>query len=152
MMITMGERRSRSSTALPPPMTRTTPTLRIAAERLLKLEGHGTRTRPTAVVVKRLGRVLITLLGAAGFKALLARAVTLAKAEAPASGALQIAADGSLVGLSENDDLADGEVVLVAHVLGLLVRFVGEGLMLRLVNDAWPKARLGDLDLHKDEP
>ena len=62
--------------------------------------------------------------------------------------------DGSLAGLSPDDGLdqderADGEVVLVAHILGLLVTFIGEALMLRMVNDAWPKARLDDLDFDK---
>ena len=137
-------------------MIRVTPELRTAAERLLKLEaagGRGTRKLPTAALVsERLRRVLSTLLGAVGFKALLARAVTLAKAEVPTLSALQIAADSSLVGLSEDDDFGDGEVVLVAHILGLLVTFIGEALMLRLVNDAWPKARLDDLDFDKDEP
>lgn len=136
-------------------MIRTTSELRTAAERLLKLEAaesRGTRKPATALVSEHLRRVLGALLGAAGFKALLARAVTLAKAEVPTLSALQINADSSLVGLSEDDDFADGEVVLVAHILGLLVTFVGEALMLRLVNDAWPKASLNDLDFDKDEP
>jgi hypothetical protein len=137
-------------------MIRTTPELRTAAERLLKLEAagsRGTRTQPTvARVGERFRRILSTLLGTAGFHALLARAVTLAKAEVPALNALQIQADSSLVGLSEDDDSVDGEVVLVAHILGLLVTFVGEALMLRFVNDAWPKVRLDDLDFDKDEP
>lgn len=136
-------------------MIRTTPQLREAAERLLKIEGaggRGTRKLPAAALVsERLRRVLSTLLGAAGFKALLARAVTLAKAEVPALRAVQVQADSSLVGLSESDDLQDGDVVLIAHILGLLVTFIGAALMLRLVNDAWPKANLNDLDFDKDE-
>jgi hypothetical protein len=47
------------------------------------------------------------------------------------------------------DGLAEGEVVLVAHILGLLVTFVGEAMMLRLVSDACPKAKLDDLDFDK---
>ncbi len=136
-------------------MIRVSPELRTAAERLLKLDaaGRGTRALPAAALVtERLRRVLNTLLGADGFKALLRRAVTLAKAEDPALGALQLDVDGSLVGLSEDDDVPDSEVVLVAHILNLLFAFVGEALTLRLVNDAWPKARLDDLDFDKDEP
>lgn len=105
-----------------------------------------------ALVSERLRRILSTLLGAGGFRALLSRAVTLAKAEVPALNGLHVAADSSLVGLAEDDDSADAAVVIVAHILGLLVTFIGEALMLRLVNDAWPKARLGDLDFDKDEP
>jgi hypothetical protein len=137
-------------------MIRTTSELRTAAERLLKLEAvgrRGTGKLPTAArVSERLRRILSTFLGAAGHRALLARAVTLAKAELPALSALHVQADSSLTGLSEDDDFSDGEVVLVAHILGLLVTFVGEALMLRLVNDAWPKASLDDLDFDKDEP
>jgi hypothetical protein len=130
-------------------MIRTTPPLRTAAERLLKLEaaGRGGRKLPAAALVsERFRRVLSTLLGAVGFKALLARAVTLAKAEVVDLSA-EVQADGSLIGLSADDDSAG--VVLVAHILGLLVTFVGEALMLRLVNDAWPKAHLDDLDFHQ---
>lgn len=137
-------------------MTRTTPSLRTAAERLLKLEAArsvGTRKLSAATLVtERLRRILSSLLGAAGFDALLGRAVTLAKSELPTLRALQVQADGSLGGLTEGAGVADGEVVLVAHVLGLLVTFVGEALMLRLVSDAWPKVRLDDLDFDKDGP
>lgn len=139
-------------------MIRTTPELRTAAERLLALEaGAGQRAvakLPAAARVnERLRQVLSTLLGAAGFRALLARALTLAKAEAPELSAVQVEADGSLAGLSVDESgkrhFANGEVVLVAHLLGLLVIFVGEALMLRLVNDMWPKASFADLEFDK---
>lgn len=99
--------------------------------------------------------MLSTLLGTAGFQALLSRAVTLAKADVPGLAALEIATDGSLDGLSldEHSDgkrpFSDGEVIFVAHFLGLLLTFLGEALMLRLVNDAWPKLSLTDLDFDK---
>ena len=138
-------------------MIRTSAELRTAAKRILALEIAATKrgkSPATIAVSERLRHVLSTLLGAAGFRALLARAVTLAKAEAPELKAAVVMLDGSLAGLSPHDGLgkdglADGEVVLVAHILGLLVTFVGEALMLRLVNDAWPKARLDDLDFDK---
>ena len=135
-------------------MVRTTLQLRTASERLLALEAasRGAAKLPAAArVTERLRRMLGSLLGAAGFQALLSRAVTLAKAELPALRALCVQADGSLEGLDQLND-HDGEIVLVAHILGLLVTFVGEALMLRLVSDAWPKARLDDLDFDKDEP
>jgi hypothetical protein len=131
-----------------------TPELRTAAARLLALEAvAGIRGPATARVNAKFRQVLSTLLGAAGFRALLARALTLAKAEAPELSAVQVQADGSLEGFTTNDGgkrrFTDGEVVLLAHLLGLLVTFVGEALMLRLVNDAWPKARFDDLDFDK---
>ncbi len=132
-------------------MVRTSLQLRTAAERLLALEAasRGADKLPTAVrVTDRLGKLLGSLLGSAGFQALLARAVRLAKAELPALRAVGVQADGSLEGLDELSG-HDGEIVLVAHILGLLVTFVGEALMLRLVSDAWPKARLHDLDFRQ---
>lgn len=132
---------------------------RTAAERLLDVEAAaGTRAGTTlaaARVSERFRTVLTTLLGAAGFHALLARAVTLAKAEDPALTATAVKADGSLEGLPPvaGPDGArrfgEGEVVLVAHVVGLLVTFIGEALMLQVVKEAWPKVRLGDLDFDK---
>jgi hypothetical protein len=140
-------------------MIRATAELRTAAERVLGLETAASKRGATklpaaAAVSDRLRRVLSTLLGTAGFRALLARAVTLAKAEVPEMMAVVVQLDGSLAGLSLDDALGkngftDGEIVLVAHILGLLVTFVGEALMLRLVNDAWPKAKLNDLDFDK---
>ena len=138
-------------------MIRTTAELRTAAERLLALEaGAGQRAAKLSAAARvndRFRQVLSPLLGAAGFRALLARALVLAKAEAPELSAVQIEADGSLIGLSVGERgkrrFANGEVVLVAHLLGLLVSFIGEALMLRLVNDTWPKARLDDLEFDK---
>jgi hypothetical protein len=142
-------------------MIRTTPELRTAAERLLGLEAvagkRAVAKSPAATRVnERFRQVLSTLMGAAGFRALLARALILAKAEAPELSAVQVQADGSLGDLTPSIDagdgkrrFADGEVVLVAHLLGLLVTFLGEALMLRLVNDMWPKVSFDDLDFDK---
>ena len=89
-------------------------------------------------VSEKLRRPLSTLVGSSGFRSLLARALTLAKAQAPGLSAVQIKPDGSLEGLSDlrNQDQAAG-VILVAQLLGLLVTFIGESLMLSLVLDAW---------------
>jgi len=95
-------------------------------------------------VCERLRRPLITLAGVAGFRSLLSRALTLARAEAPSLSAVQVAADGSLKGLDElADDTEqdrDGGAILIAQLIGLLLTFIGEGLTLRLVQDVWPEA------------
>ncbi len=141
-------------------MVHTTSELKTAAERLLGLEIAAGRRAATKLsgaegVSDRLRHVLSTLLGAAGFRALLARAVTLAKAEAPELKAVSVTADGSLDGLSaigadeHERGFTDGEVILVAQILGLLVTFIGEALMLRLVTTAWPAVKLDDLDFDK---
>jgi hypothetical protein len=135
----------------------TTPELRTAAERLLGLEAAADKrndVKPSAARVSdRLRTVLSVLLGAAGYRALLARALTLAKVEAPGLKTVNIEPDGSLEGLGSGRDgkrrFTKGEVIFVAQLLGLLVTFVGEALMLRMVNETWPKATFDDLDFDK---
>jgi hypothetical protein len=94
---------------------------------------------------------LTTLMGNAGFHALLSRALTLAKAEVPWLRAVQVKADGTLEKVEELHaqldpaDLFEGRVVMLAQLLGLLVAFIGENLTVRLVREVWPKVRLNDL-------
>ena len=94
----------------------------------------------------KLRRPLITLAGVAGFRSLLSRALTLARAEAPSLSAIQVAADGSLQGLDElasqtdKERARDGGAILIAQLIGLLLTFIGDGLTLRLVQDVWPDA------------
>ena len=84
-------------------------------------------------------RPLITLAGIAGFRSLLSRALTLARAEAPSLNAVQVAADGSLQGLDElrpqvdADQAREAGIILITQLLGLLVRVVGEATTLQLV-------------------
>ena len=91
---------------------------------------------------------MCALAGVAGFRALAARALTLAKAEVPGLSVMQIMADGSMQGLGEMDPPGDkhpdgnGEVILIAELLGLLMIFIGRSMTLRLVQDAWPEADL----------
>lgn len=94
-----------------------------------------------AIVTEKLRRPLVTLTGIAGFRSLLARALTLAKAQAPDLGTVRIEPDGSLAGLSDPGNqaqVAEAGVILIAQLLGLLVTFIGESLMLTVVREAWP--------------
>lgn len=101
-------------------------------------------------VCEKLRRSLSVLTGVVGFRSVLARALVLARAEAPWLEELRLGADGSLelpAGLESRigeGEAARGGAVLVASLLGLLVTFVGEMLTLRLVQDVWPKAALGE--------
>jgi hypothetical protein len=90
-------------------------------------------------VFEKLRRLLSTLVGSSGFRALLARSLTLAKVQDPRLSVLQIKPDGSLEGLSDVGKQGHAaEVMLIAQLLGLLVTFIGESLMLSLLLDAWP--------------
>ena len=92
-----------------------------------------------ALVAEKLRRPLATLTGIAGFRSLLARALTLAKAQAPALNIVRIEPDGSLTGFGNDEaQIVEASVMLIAELLGLLVTFIGEHLMLTLVRDAWP--------------
>src|SRR5271166_3481151 len=120
------------------------PESRHLAQRLLTYEAVASEnSEPTGSaafrVCAKLRQPLITLAGVAGFRSLLSRALTLARAEAPSLSAVQVAADGSLQGLDEfrpqvdTDQAREAGIILITQLLGLLVRVVGEAITLQLV-------------------
>ncbi len=93
--------------------------------------------------VEKLRAPLMKLIGTAGFSSLLARALSLARRQAPVLEGLRVQPDGSLVGLDEvQRDSSDGGAILVAELLDLLVIFIGQPLTLSLVREAWPDASI----------
>jgi hypothetical protein len=138
-------------------MSTASPAIRNLTRRLIALEAA--RDDPSGAHAPRAVRVLETLraplsrlAGAAGFHALLSRALALAKAEDATLNPVQARADGSLEGF-EGDRHGPaagagegGGAVVVARLLGLLVTLVGEPLTLRLVRDAWPDAPADEPD------
>ncbi len=119
---------------------------RVIAQYLLSHEASvrnasDANSSPAVRVSEKLRLPLSSLVGATGFRALLARAVTLAKARAPGLGALQVKPDGSLDGLSEisNGEASEAGVAVIAEILGLLGIFIGEALTIRLLSDVWPE-------------
>jgi len=130
-----------------------TPAMRLFAECLMAYETKAgpvlAGNKPPAVLVcDKLRLPLATLMGNAGYRALLARALTLAKAETPWPSEVVIKPDGSLGGwetLEAQDDpqeMAEAGVVLIAQLLDLLTSFIGEDLMLRQVYEVWPTVQL----------
>jgi len=120
------------------------PQTRDLALRLLAYDdaaGKGSEPKEFAVfrVCERLRQPLITLAGVAGFRSLLSRALTLARADAPSLNAVQVAVDGSLQGLDglrpqvDADQAREAGIILITQLLGLLVRVVGEAMTLQLV-------------------
>jgi hypothetical protein len=125
---------------------------RNAARRLLALEASAAKTREAEgsaafAVCEKLGQPLSTLAGVAGFRSLLSRALALASDEIQWLKAVHVRADGSLEGLDgmqlSRSEIAEGEVALVARLIGLLVVFIGESLTTRLLQEIWPEASLG---------
>lgn len=138
-------------------MNRATPKLRRFAQRLLVLEAAAGNTAdahapPAVRVCEKLRRSLSRLMGVAGFRSLLSRALALATDEARWLKAVHVTADGSLKGLGElagrlsQDEIAQGGVLLIAQLLGLLLEFIGKALTSRLVQEAWPELSSDHLD------
>jgi hypothetical protein len=104
-------------------------------------------------VFEKLRRLLSTLVGSSGFRSLLARSLMLAKAVVPGLAAVQVDPDGSLQGWSDIDNENQADVMVIAQLLGLLVTFIGGGLMRSLVLDAWPDFTLeNDSEKRDDAP
>ena len=120
------------------------PQTRDLAQSLIAYEGAAGKTSEPMEfaafrVCETLRRPISALAGVAGFRSLLSRALTLARAEAPSLSSLRVAADGSLQGLDElgrqidKDQLREGGAILVAQLLALLLTFIGEAMTSRLV-------------------
>jgi hypothetical protein len=96
-------------------------------------------------VCEKLRTPLGKFMGSRGYCSLLARAQVLGCADIPWLCELQINPDGSFGGLEELAPkldpglAAEGEVVLVGHLLALLVTFIGPALTLQLLHDVWPE-------------
>jgi hypothetical protein len=123
--------------------------MRDHAQRILRYENTVSHPGEPAIpvlcrVFDGLRRSLGTLVGVNGFRALLIRALTLAKAHACSLGQLRVEADGSLDGLGEHCENEGPEpgVELIASLLGLLAEFIGESLMLQILRNVWPHAAL----------
>jgi hypothetical protein len=127
------------------------PQMRDLAHRLITYEaGAGKPSESmessTLRVYEKLRQSLGEFVGVAGFQSLASRALTLARPEVPSLSAARVAKDGSLQGMGEietqidmdKDRPSDGEIILIARLLGLLRIFLGEALTISLLRNAWP--------------
>jgi hypothetical protein len=107
---------------------------------------------PGSIVCEKLRTQLSMLMGNAGFGALFARAIALTKAEFPSMSELEINPSGMIVDLDPVElkanlpELSRVSVRVLAELLGLLVAFIGEPLVLGLVQEIWPKFALRGSD------
>jgi hypothetical protein len=88
------------------------------------------------LVSEKLRSPLSKLVGAAGFRSLLLRALALAKREDEGLDGVQVKENSSLEGLTPEAD--ESGIVLITHLLGLLETFIGEPLTLHLLMNIWP--------------
>ncbi len=126
----------------------TNPNTREIAERLLGYEAgrespSGANAFPAVYVCQKLGLPLSRLVGENGSRALLTRALTVAKREAEVLGPVKVADDGALEGW--NGEAEGASTVLVGHLIGLLETFLGEALTLRLLHYVWPDRTISDV-------
>ena len=126
-------------------MKTTPPHVRALALQLLDKEsGKGAGGTDAFVVCAKLGALLTKLAGGAGYRSLLTRALAMAGNEAPWLKALKVLPDGSFEGREEvrsstgKEEIENGGVILVVHLLHLLHTFIGEVLTMQLIMEAWP--------------
>ena len=120
--------------------------MRDLARRLLAANkvASGSQVDEAVVLIEKLRITLTKLAGSEGFTSLLRRALALARAEVPSLQNVKISADGRLDGFESVADTGAGEVgdeaavAITAHLLGLLVTFIGEPLTLSLGRAASP--------------
>ena len=100
------------------------------------------------VVIEKLRISLTRFSGAEGFASLLRRALTLASADVSSLQSVKVGADGRLEGFARfaaehgTDAAGEAEVAVAAHLLELLITFIGEPLTLKLVQGTWPEPTL----------
>jgi hypothetical protein len=135
-------------------MSTASPQSQELARRLLVFEAARANSSDARVdiamlVIGELRLHLIKLAGVDGFRSLLSRALTLAKAEVPSLNMVSVRADGSVEGFDgieasegEEDEAGQAGAVLVGYLLELLTTFIGEALTLRLVLGTWPEASM----------
>ncbi|GGE22776.1 hypothetical protein GCM10011529_31730 [Polymorphobacter glacialis] len=127
-------------------MSRAVPNFRIYAESLIDGEisrNVSSKSDPAVVfvVIKKLSPQFVSLMGAAGFRALVSRALALASKEVDWLGELHVGNDSSFEGMNElraqpnPKEIADGGIVLLARLLGLLMTLIGEDLTLQLLRN-----------------
>lgn len=126
------------------------PTTRELAHRLLAYEEREVspaveNIHAVSRVCDKLRRPFATLAGIAGFRSLLARALTLAKQESPELDRWQVKPDGSLEGM--NGEAIQAGAVLIANLIGLMITFIGESLTRRLLHDVWPEVLNSEIKL-----
>lgn len=144
-------------------MSTASPEIQDLARRLLAFEAAHHNSSEAGVdvaarVIEELRLRLVRLAGVDGFRSLLSRALALTKADVPSLEMVHVNADGSLEGFDEIEQteeagaaVGEAGMALVAHLLELLVTFIGAPLTLRLVRDKWPDASMGGADLGAEE-
>jgi len=123
--------------------------IRAWAQRLLAAEAthqpaSDTHGHEVIRVCEKLRVSLTPFVGADGFTVLLRRALALSRAEVPLLQTIKVTAGGQLERMeaapADSGQEREAAIAITAHLLGLLVTFIGESLTLRLTRKALPEA------------
>ena len=139
-----------SAPRVPSPVNHATPKMRTLAKSLMAYEKSRNKSSaesypPIFHVTEKLRPHLANLMGNAGFRALLSRALVLASAKASWLRAVHVNARGNLEGVEAlhaqfaSAQFIEGEIVLLIELLGLLEAFIGPALTSRLIGEIWPQ-------------
>jgi hypothetical protein len=137
-------------------MRQATPQLRDLARQIFAREAKrsrapGTLAEAMEVSCRRLHERLDPLIGAGGFRAILARALHLAKKESPLLQDVEVEEHPAcaLKGLQEVVKGRDASpaneafALVLANIVWLLVTFIGEDIALGLIQEVWPEIETG---------
>ena len=120
--------------------------IRAWAQRLLAMEAAKSASDANGHeilrVLEKLRSSLTQLVGPDGFVSLMRRALALARSEFPSLKVASVTGEGRLEGIEDPAGDAksnlEAATAIIAHLLGLLVTFIGEPITLRLMSDVWP--------------
>ena len=124
-------------------MASPSPSIRAWAERLLAVEAANPaaselHTHVAVRVSEKLRISLTRFVGADGFAALQKRALALARTDVPSLQTVKITPEGRPEGIEEADKDGEAATAMTAHLLSLLITFIGESLAIRMMRDAFP--------------
>lgn len=98
----------------------------------------------TQRVTTKLSTGITLLVSSDGYRALLGRALYLARAEYSVLDGVRVGtSDFSLEGLRETGTGHEALVSFLAQVIALLARFIGDDLTAKLIRQSWPDAPFG---------
>ena len=140
-------------------MTRqATPQVKSLAQRLLVYEAKNSPSPAKLAEAlesccQRLHKRLDPLVGVGGFRALLDRALYLAKIERPWLKEVEIhdypgcelkALNEAMTG-RQSTEISETLTIILANVIWLLVTFIGEDIVYGLIEEAWPDTKIGPI-------
>lgn len=127
-----------------------TPAQQELAQWLLRQEGADAHDSddpvgPTRQVLRRLSPGVTALVTAAGYRALLARALHLTKAQFPFLDGVRLSNADTFIeasGLARENPVEVSLAEFVGHLIALLATFIGDDLTNNLIRGVWPDAPL----------